>query len=359
MAPTGTIIVTGCGGGIGSEFVRAFLRTEYASSFYGIYICHPSESQEKLQTSLDEYNERQHYGREHHYAIQPLDLGKLRDVGDFTLGINGRVEDDCLPPLKLLLCLAGSAFHSSSDPSGVSYTHDGFEMSFGINFLSIFVLTRGLVKSIDPKEGARIIFMGSTTHNPAFLSNIQTYTTLEKHEGLFIDLETIAEGRQDTCNRNAFETRIARYGTSKFFLIVYMSELQRKLDQSKFNKVSIITMDPAAVGGTNLTRHFPLVMYILLSIVMIPIQWVWTMIFPNGRFRTAAKAGADLVFACFDTITLGDCPKAVYLNGTDISDSSPETHDEAKQRRLWVETAQLLKGKSRELEMVERDFEPL
>ena len=357
MAPTGAIIVTGCGGGIGSEFVRAFLRTEHAASFYGIYVCHPSESLENLRTSLEDYNRRNHDIGMHHYEIMPLDLGKLRDVSRFTTSFQERVRDGPLPALKLLLCLAGGAFHSSSHPSGINYTDDGFEMSFGVNFLSNFVLTRSLLRSIDPTEGARIIFMGSTTHNPVYLSNLQTYTALEKRQGLFTDLNLIAHGRQDPCGRNAFETRIARYGTSKLLLIVFMSELQRRLDQSKFNKVSVITMDPAAVGGTNLTRHFPLVMYVLLSIVMIPIQWVWTMVFPNGRFRTAAKAGADLMYACFDSMTLGSCPKAVYLNGTDVSDSSPETHDEAKQRRLWEETTQLLNAKSKELQLPE--FKPL
>ena len=59
-------------------------------------------------------------------------------------------------------------------------------------------------------------------------------------------------------------------------------------------------------------------------------------IWPNGYFRTRAKSAHDLLVACFDeNDILGKYPKAVYLNGSELAATSPETRDEAKQKRLW------------------------
>ncbi len=56
---------------------------------------------------------------------------------------------------------------------------------------------------------------------------------------------------------------------------------------------------------------------------------------PNGVVRTPAKTGRDTLFVCFDEETLGEHPKAVYVDGTRVGDPSPESHDEGKQKRLW------------------------
>ena len=103
----------------------------------------------------------------------------------------------------------------------------------------------------------------------------------------------------------------------------------------KLSKVSILASDPAAVGGTNLFRNFPLWLYLVLNYVLVPVQIFWTYLFRNGRFRTKDQVGRDLIFACFDEKTLGKAPGAKYLDGTDVKDSSPESHDERKQRVLW------------------------
>lgn len=119
--------------------------------------------------------------------------------------------------------------------------------------------------------------------------------------------------------------------------------LQRQLvADRKLSNVSVLTMDPGAVAGTSLSLKFPWPLYFIFQYFLVPFQWVWVYVFPNGRLRTASKAGQDLVFACFDKANLGQHPRAVYLNGTEISDSSPETHDEVKQKKLWDETCNIL-----------------
>ena len=98
----------------------------------------------------------------------------------------------------------------------------------------------------------------------------------------------------------------------------------------------MLASDPAAVGGTDLYEHFPLWLYFVLKYILVPLQILWSCVFCNGRFRPKKQVGRDLIFACFDEKTLGKVPGAMYLDGTDIKDSSPESHDESKQRGLWI-----------------------
>ena len=87
---------------------------------------------------------------------------------------------------------------------------------------------------------------------------------------------------------------------------------------------------------TDLFRDSPLFLRIALSWLVAPLtpllNWIW----PNGYFRTRAKSAHDLLVACFDENgVLGKYPETAYLNGNELAATSPETRDEAKQKRLW------------------------
>lgn len=87
---------------------------------------------------------------------------------------------------------------------------------------------------------------------------------------------------------------------------------------------------------TELFRESPLFLRLVLSWAVTPLtpllNWIW----PNGYFRTRAKSAHDMLVACFDeNDVLGKYPKAVHLNGSELASTSPETRDEAKQKRLW------------------------
>ena len=93
------------------------------------------------------------------------------------------------------------------------------------------------------------------------------------------------------------------------------------------------------MGGTHIYEGgFPILMKFILKYVIFVLQiiamWLWPE--SNGRLRTAEKVGRDLIWACWDEKVLGNpCSGALYLNGTDVVESSPETHDEKKQKELW------------------------
>lgn len=124
-------------------------------------------------------------------------------------------------------------------------------------------------------------------------------------------------------------------------------ELQRRLHASpKLGNIAILAMDPGTVGGTNISEGgFPILIKLALKYVIYVLQiiaiWLWPQ--SNGRLRTAEKVGRDLIWACWDEKVLGNpCPGALYLNGTEVVDSSPETHDERKQKELWRASLELV-----------------
>ncbi|HST58797.1 MAG TPA: SDR family NAD(P)-dependent oxidoreductase, partial [Longimicrobium sp.] len=56
----------------------------------------------------------------------PLDLASLASVREFA----ARLQADGRPPLRALVCNAGTQV-----VSGTRYTHDGIELTFGVNHL--------------------------------------------------------------------------------------------------------------------------------------------------------------------------------------------------------------------------------
>jgi len=68
--------------------------------------------------------------------------------------------------------------------------------------------------------------------------------------------------------------------------------------------------------------------------------------FPKLPLRTTAQSASDLYYASFDEHDLGTLPKAVNLNGHVKEDTSEESRDEEKQRKLWRESVKLAGLKS-------------
>ena len=119
-------------------------------------------------------------------------------------------------------------------------------------------------------------------------------------------------------------------------------ELQRRLSAStEYQDVSVLAVDPGAMTETELFRESPFLLRIALTWVVAPLSPILVWIWPNGYFRTAAKSANDLLVASFNTNRLGEHPKAVYLNGSDFAATSPETLEEAKQKKLWDASAEL------------------
>jgi hypothetical protein len=123
--------------------------------------------------------------------------------------------------------------------------------------------------------------------------------------------------------------------------------LQNRLQKDhRLSKISIVAMDPGAVGGTGLfqAHTFPAWMWFILFYLMPLMQTIAVWFMPNGPIRTPHQVGKDLVFAGWNENLKG----ATYLDGQMVRDSSPETHDAVKQGKLWEGSLRLVELKDGE-----------
>ena len=289
------------------------------------------------------------------HEIITVDLSNLSSVREAAKDINDRVKFGKIPPIRALLLNA-----ALQHVKGQTYTDDGLESSFAVNYLANFLLVLLLLPSID-KEMGRVVFTASWTHDPSHPMN--GFVKDESHKTIMNDPLDLAKPKEKDKPGDEYNAGMRRYGMSKTLMIMWMYvtqssspatheqsqthkktqknkryELQRRLSASSDfpNNISVLAVDPGAMTDTELFRDSPLFLRLALNKVVAPMTPLLNCIWPNGYFRTRAKSAHDLLVACFDeNEVLGKYPKAVYLNGSKVGGTSAETRDEGKQMRLW------------------------
>jgi NAD(P)-dependent dehydrogenase (short-subunit alcohol dehydrogenase family) len=211
-ATKGTFISTGAGGGIGAGFLSSFLSAPSALLYHSIYTFDPffpgSLRHNLLRAPL------------HSHELVPLDLSSLADVRKFAASINERVKSGYIPPIRALVLIGGGIFNAKNQRNGVDFTSDGFEKSFQINYLANFLLVLLLLQSMD-KTSARIIFISSISHNPAFPSTKGIYLP-ERRTNMLRKVEELAKGTDEIKVGEEWIAAMRRYGTSKLLMNMFM-----------------------------------------------------------------------------------------------------------------------------------------
>lgn len=155
MPQQGTIVVTGANGGLGNAIVTNIInQQDLGTNYYGIYTVRDTL---RGATTVRRTLERAKSVK-HDHELLPIDLGSLESVRNSARNINARVSNGSLPPIRALVLNAGWVEQTTH-----SFTKDGFDMSFQVNYLSHFLLTLLLLQSMD-KERGRIEVLGSWTH---------------------------------------------------------------------------------------------------------------------------------------------------------------------------------------------------
>jgi NAD(P)-dependent dehydrogenase (short-subunit alcohol dehydrogenase family) len=150
---TGTVVLTGANGGLGSAIVQHIVSSpDLSASLHGVYTVRDLETSSGLKSALN------HGISTHNHESIALDLGRLSDVRKATDAINQRVESGAIPPIRALILNAGY-----QEQTIQTYSDDGFDASFQCNYLSHWLFTLRLLKSMDKQHG-RIIVIGSCTH---------------------------------------------------------------------------------------------------------------------------------------------------------------------------------------------------
>jgi NAD(P)-dependent dehydrogenase (short-subunit alcohol dehydrogenase family) len=187
-------------------------------------------------------------------------------------------------------------------------TADGFEMQFGTNHLGHFALTGWLLDLLQRTPGSRVVVVSSTAHR---ISGIN-----------FENLQS--EGSYSSSGA---------YGQSKLANLLFVYELQRRLDAAKANGETgpgiLVTASHPGWTATNLQQHSRLFMWLNPMLAQRPEMGA----LPTLYAATAPDVVGGGFYGPGGFLELRGTPKRVHSNG--------RSHDQVAAARLWAESEAL------------------
>ncbi|EED23500.1 short-chain dehydrogenase, putative [Talaromyces stipitatus ATCC 10500] len=324
----GTIIVTGANGGLGSAITKEIVSKPEFSAYYGLYLVRDAAYAPALDSVLATSSK-------HPHEALSIDLTDLDSVRKAAEAINLRVSEGKIPQIRALVLNAGF-----QDFGKQTWTKDGFDTTFSVNYLGHWLLTLLLLKSID-RDAGRIVIVGSQAHDPNDKRNDSSKAFIDdKYNPMIRDkdnFEAIAKGKwssaiEDTTWRSGFR----RYGAAKLCLTMMMHELQHRMNTDpQLKSVCILGVDPGAMS-TGLQRHASWFIRVLLFQIVLPLT---LLLMSKPPLRPTQKSASHILQAAFDSNeVLGQYPKDLYFNGDEPLETSEESRDAQKRELVWKES---------------------
>lgn len=229
-------------------------------------------------------------------SVQALDLGSMASIRSAAAELR-----TSYPRIDLLINNAGVMYTPKQT------TTDGFEVQFGTNHLGHFALTGLLLDRLLPVPGSRIITVSSIGHRMQAAIH-------------FDDLQW-----------ERSYSRAAAYGQSKLANLLFTYELQRRLATTG---TTLAVAAHPGVSNTELVRNLP-APFRSLATLFAPLttQAAEMGALPTLRAATDPAAKGGQYYGPGGWREIKGYPKLV--------DSSPDSHDQATQRRLWTVSEEL------------------
>jgi NAD(P)-dependent dehydrogenase (short-subunit alcohol dehydrogenase family) len=229
-------------------------------------------------------------------TVQALDLTSLESVRSTAAELRA-----AHPRIDLLINNAGVMYTPKQT------TADGFELQFGTNHLGHFALTGLLLDRLLPIPGSRVVTVSSTGHRIRAAIH-------------FDDLQW----------EHSY-SRVAAYGQAKLANLMFTYELQRRL--ASLGTTVAVAAHPG-VSNTELTRNAP-------AALRVPLSWLAPLLtqraemgaLPTLRAATDPTAIGGQYYGPGNRGEVRGYPKLVA--------SSPDSHDQATQQRLWAVSEEL------------------
>ena len=252
-----------------------------------------------------------------------LDISSLSSVREAAAEFRSMLDSGKVSSFQALLCHAGGYFRGP-----LSYSQDGYEITFATNCLGHFLLVELLTDRIE--DGGRIIFTASGTHDPD--------TADGKMVGIAAEPDAIALANDGKNGKKPLSAG-KRYSTSKLCTVLYAYELHRRLRRAG-SSISSIAFDPGAVPETGLLRTMPK-----------PAQWLartrsikWITKRVGVTQGSISFSGACLAKVASDTAYENGSGKYFQSNDGALSEtrSSKLTYDEQRALKLWNDSITLV-----------------
>jgi NAD(P)-dependent dehydrogenase (short-subunit alcohol dehydrogenase family) len=248
-------------------------------------------------------------------AVRDVEKGKqaaARITGDVTVQALDLTSLDSIRSAAADLRAAHPRIDLLINNAGVMYTPrqitaDGFELQFGTNHLGHFALTGLLLDRLLLVPGSRVVTVSSTGHRIRAAIH-------------FDDLQW-----------ERSYSRVAAYGQAKLANLMFTYELQRRL--APHGTMVAVAAHPG-VSNTELARNAP-------AALRVPITWLAPLLaqkaemgaLPTLRAATDPAVAGGQYYGPGNRGEIRGYPKLVT--------SSPDSHDQAAQQRLWTVSEEL------------------
>lgn len=229
--------------------------------------------------------------------LMEIDLSSLDSVRNFAANYTSKFDR-----LDLLINNAGVM----TPP--YTKTEDGFELQFGANYLGHFLLTGLLLDTLVQTANSRIVTLSSIVHKNGKIN--------------FDDLQSEKKYAPS-----------AAYAQSKLACLMFTYELQRRLEKSGHQTISVGAHP--GIATTELSRNLPRVLFYLLRYTIAPLLT-----------HSPAKGAEPTILAAIGEAKGGDYfgptgykefkGKAGKVTSTDLS------KDEKVANRLWEVSEKLV-----------------
>ncbi|KAI0061086.1 NAD-P-binding protein [Artomyces pyxidatus] len=200
-------------------------------------------------------------------------------------------------------------------------TKEGIERSIAVNHLGLAVFTNGLLPLLkntakEPGSDVRIVTVSSAAYQWAIKS--PTFASLD-------DLNDY----QGKMGSKGWWPKFTRYCTSKMMNLMWLSELQRRLDVEGV-PITVIALHPGTVSTDALKQYSPWWLNVWISLTAIP---------PSSGAYTSLFAASSLQIAA-DRQKY----KGAYLEpyGKIVKPVRKEVHDKALAGTLWETTERIV-----------------
>ena len=304
-APTGTMLMTGAGRGLGRAAAEHLLATHPENH---LLVAARGPGAERLARDLAATT-----GNPNVSAVS-CDLASTADIRAAAHEVRRRVDAGEVPPLSGFLGNAGLQMTSRTQA-----TPDGCEMTFAVNVLANYYVLRLLWDLFTAP--ARITLVTSDTHFGDLRHNLGMIPPPRWENPV-----QLAEPREGTRARSASEGRTA-YSTSKLAVLYLVHALARRLPEG----VDVYGFNPGYVPGTGLTRDAGPIVRALSRTLLHTLRATPLALSPTAAGILLADT------AC------GARPgeTGAYVDRRRTAPSAPESYDRPREEQLWSTLADL------------------
>jgi NAD(P)-dependent dehydrogenase (short-subunit alcohol dehydrogenase family) len=262
-----TALVTGSTSGLGREVA------ERLGALGGTIIVHGRDT-ERGQAVVEAIR-AQSRGSAMFYEADLASLAEVRALADKVIANNDRLD-----------LLVNNAGILAGPQAARRESADGYELTFAVNYLSHFLLTRKLLPLLERSAPARIVNVASLAQAP-------------------IDFDDVMLTRGFSGTR--------AYSQSKLAQIMFTMSLAERLDP---RRVTVNSLHPATFMDTHMVRSL------------------------GGKPMSTVEEGADAVVQLAVSPAL-EGRTGLYFNGQKEARANAQAYDADARRRLWELSAKL------------------